>query len=420
MNERLLQYIWQFQYYQASYLQTEEGEPLQIISPGMHNTNEGPDFINAKIKVGNTTFVGSIEIHNKASDWVRHKHQHDVNYNNVVLHVVWEQDKQLDISFPTLVLQHRISNLLLDKYQMLMQATNFIPCQQQISGVGELTLNIWKQRLMVERMQQRVGDVKIILANNNNHWEATFWQLLAKSFGVKVNSLAFENMAQSIPLSILAKHKNQPHQIEALLMGQCGLLNKKFEDSYAIMLQKEYLFLKQKYNLVPSAIPVFFLRMRPANFPTIRIAQLSSLITQSKHLFSIIKEVQELKDVKKLFDITANDYWHYHYNFEEITSYKPKRVGAQMLQNIIVNTVLPVLYAYGWYNNIEAYKNRALMWAEALPPEKNTITDGFEKLGISNKSAFDSQALIQLKNKYCNEKKCLSCAIGNHILKMSK
>ena len=420
MNERLLQYIWQFQYYQASYLQTEEGEPLQIISPGMHNTNEGPDFINAKIKVGNTTFVGSIEIHNKASDWVRHKHQHDVNYNNVVLHVVWEQDKQLDISFPTLALQHRISNLLLDKYQMLMQATNFIPCQQQISGVGELTLNIWKQRLMVERMQQRVGDVKIILANNNNHWEATFWQLLAKSFGVKVNSLAFENMAQSIPLSILAKHKNQPHQIEALLMGQCGLLNKKFEDSYAIMLQKEYLFLKQKYNLVPSAIPVFFLRMRPANFPTIRIAQLSSLITQSKHLFSIIKEVQELKDVKKLFDITANDYWHYHYNFEEITSYKPKRVGAQMLQNIIVNTVLPVLYAYGWYNNIEAYKNRALMWAEALPPEKNTITDGFEKLGISNKSAFDSQALIQLKNKYCNEKKCLSCAIGNHILKMSK
>jgi hypothetical protein len=417
MTEQLLQFIWQFQYYEKGELKTSGGEQIQIIQNGIHNTNQGPDFLNAKIKVGNTTLAGSIEIHIKASEWKNHKHSNDENYGNVILHVVWEEDKDLQLPFPTLVLQNRVSTILLDKYEMLMNAQYFIPCEQQINQVNDITLISWKERLLVERLQDKATLIKILLNKTNNHWEETFWQILARNFGVKINTDAFENIASSIPLNILAKHKNQVHQLEALLLGQAGLLVKEFDDDYPIMLQKEYRFLKQKYKLVPAQISVHFLRMRPANFPTIRLAQLAALINESNHLFSKIKEAKTIKEVEDMFNATANDYWHYHYTFDEQTEFKKKNVGKQMVQNIIVNTVLPILYAYGWYNNDELYKSKALQWAEQLLPEKNNITTGFEKLGIKNKSAYDSQALIQLKNKYCTEKRCLQCAIGNKILK---
>jgi hypothetical protein len=417
MTEQLLQFIWQFQYYQKSDLKTSGGEELQIIQTGIHNTNQGPDFLNAKIKVGNTILAGSIEIHVKASEWINHKHSADDNYGNVILHIVLEEDKDLQLAFPTLVLQNRISNILVQKYAALMNAQHFIACENQIAEVNDITLISWKERLMVERLQEKSARIKLILDKTNNHWEETFWQLLARNFGVKINTDAFENIASTISINILAKHKNQVTQLEALLLGQAGLLEKQFEDDYPIMLQKEYRFLKQKYKLVDTQIPVYFLRMRPANFPPIRLAQLAALINESNHLFSKIKEASSIADIEKMFNTTANDYWHYHYTFEDETSFKKKNVGKQMVQNIIINSIIPIMYAYGWYNNDESYKAKALQWAEQLLPEKNNITTGFEKLGIKNKSAYDSQALIQLKNKYCNEKRCLQCAIGNKILK---
>jgi Protein of unknown function (DUF2851) len=417
MTEQLLQFIWQFQYYNKSDLQTSGGEPLQIIHAGVHNTNQGPDFLNAKIKVGETVLAGSIEIHVNASEWKNHKHSIDENYNNVILHVVWAEDKDLQLNFPTLELQQRVSNILLEKYESLMRAQYFIPCQEHIANISELTFIAWKERLLVERLQEKATYIHHLLQKNNNHWEEVFWCMLAKNFGIKINADAFESMAASIPINILAKHKNQLPPLEALLMGQCGLLEGDFTEDYPIMLQKEYRFLQKKYSLAKTHIPVHFLRMRPANFPTIRLAQLAALVYESNHLFSKIKEAEDLKLVEKMFDVTANDYWHYHYSFEELTSFKKKKLGKQMIQNIIVNTVLPVLYAYGWYNNNDDYKNKALKWAEQLLPEKNNITAGFEKLGLVNKSAYDSQALIQLKNKYCNKKRCLECAVGNKILK---
>jgi hypothetical protein len=417
MTEQLLQFIWQFQYYNTNSLQTNVGEPLQIIYGGTHNTNQGPDFLNAKIKVGETMLAGSIEIHINASDWINHKHTTDENYNNLILHVVWENDKNLVANFPTLELKSRVSNLLLEKYEALMNTQIFIPCQEQIQSISKITFVAWKERLLVERLQEKAAYVSVLLQKNNQHWEGIFWQMLAKNFGIKINSDAFENMAASISINILAKHKNQLHQLEAMLMGQCGLLENSFTDDYAIMLQKEYRFLKQKYSFTPVHIPIHFLRMRPANFPTVRLAQLAALVHESNHLFSKVKDAEDIKDVEKMFNVTANDYWHYHYSFDEATSYKKKNLGKQMTQNIIVNTVLPVLYTYGWYNNNELYKAKALKWAEQLQPEKNNITKGFEVLGIANKSAYDSQALIQLKNKYCNEKRCLECAVGNKILK---
>lgn len=416
MTERLLQFIWQFQYYHKSNLFTNKGEDIQIIHPGFHNTNQGPDFLNARIKIADTILAGSIEIHINAGEWNLHKHSSDSNYNNVILHVVWINDKIIEVDIPTLELNSRVSSLLLGKFESLMINRNFIPCEEQILSINEFTFTAWKERLMVERLQEKSSIISGKLKKYNNHWEEIFWQLLAKNFGIKVNSDAFESMAVSIPLNILAKHKNQLHQLEALLMGQCGLLNKDFKDDYTLMLQKEYSFLQKKYDLKPTHIPVYFLRMRPANFPTIRLSQLTALIHNSSHLFSIIKEAANLKEVEKLFDVTANDYWHYHYVFDEESVFRKKTIGKQMIQNIIVNTVLPFLYAYGWYNNAEYYQVKALLWATQLFPEQNFITKGFVELGIENKSAYDSQSLIQLKNKYCNNKRCLDCAVGNSIL----
>ena len=417
MTEQLLQFVWQFQYFNKSDLFTSNGEALQIINCGTHNSNQGPDFLNAKIKIADTIFAGSIEIHINASEWNTHKHSADENYKNVILHVVWQEDKNLQLSFPSLELYSRVSNIMLEKYETLMNTRQFIPCEKHINQISELSFTAWKERLLIERLQEKATYVQQKLEKNNHHWEEVFWQLLAKNFGIKINSDAFENIATSVPLNILGKHKNQLHQLEAMLMGQAGLLTQNFTDDYAVMLKKEYLFLKMKYSLADIYIPVYFLRMRPANFPTIRLSQLAMLVHKSHHLFSKIKEAETIKQVESLFDVQANDYWHYHYTFEEENTFKKKSLGKQMIQNIIVNTVLPVLYAYGWYNNAEAYKDKALLWASQLLPEKNNITEGFKALGVSNKSAYDSQALIQLKNNYCNKKRCLQCAVGNSILK---
>ncbi len=417
MTEQLLQFIWQFQYYNKNELTTANDEDLEIISVGTHNTNQGPDFLDGQIKCDNTILAGSIELHINSSDWINHKHSQDKNYNNVILHVVWENDKDLKLTFPVLELKSRVSNLLLSKYEMLMNAKQFIPCEQQIAGINEIIIIAWKERLLVERLQEKASYVSKLLKENNQHWEEVFWQMIARNFGIKLNSDAFEAIAKALPINILAKHKNQLLQIEALLMGLAGLLDNGFEEEYPKMLQREFKFLQTKHNLVKVKISTLFLRMRPANFPTLRLSQLAALVHESNHLFSKIKDAATIKEVEKMFNVTANDYWHYHYTFEEQTEYKKKNLGKQMVQNIIVNTILPVLYAYGWYNNNEIYKLKALQWAEQLLPEINNITKGFEALGLANKSAYDSQALIQLKNKYCNEKRCLECAVGNKILK---
>ena len=417
MTEKLLQYIWQFQYFNSNKLLTAEEDILQINYPGFLNTNQGPDFLEAKIKVGDTTWAGNIELHLKSSDWITHKHSDDKNYNNIILHVVWEDDASLTAGFPMLELQNRVSKFLLGRYDELMNATAFIPCQKSIHQADMLIWKSWKDRLLAERLQHKAAVIFNNLAVNNNHWEETFWWLLANNFGIKVNSDAFEKIARSLPVSTLAKHKNQIHQLEALLFGQAGLLQINFTDSYPCMLQKEYLFYKAKYKLQPIQASLFFLRMRPANFPSVRLAQLSMLINKSSSLFSVIKESQSLKEIKQLLNVTANDYWHYHYVFDEATAYKEKNLGTQMINSILINTIIPIVFAYGLYNREEAYKNKALQWLEEIAAEKNNITNAWAGLGIENKNAFDSQALIELKNEYCNKKRCLNCAVGNRLLK---
>ena len=415
-GEKLLQYIWQLQYFNKSELKTTTGEHLEIICPGKLNTNQGPDFTQARVKIDNTILVGSIELHLKTSQWNEHGHSSDSNYNNVVLHVVFEDDEPSS-TLPVLELQPRISNLLLERYSALMNSSYFIPCAPSVSQVKEITWLSWKERLLAERLTRKSTIVLRFLDESKGHWEEAFWWLLARSFGMKVNSDAFELIARSISINILSKHKQQIHHLESLLFGQAGLLNETFMEEYPKLLQREYAFLQKKYGITPIRYPIQFLRMRPGNFPTIRLAELAALVQNSAHLFSKVLELEKVSELRKLFEVTANDYWHYHYVFEQASSFKKKVIGVNTVDNIIINTIVPVLFAYGAFHKEDKYKNRAINWLEQLEPESNFITRGFARLGIRSESAFDSQAFIELKTQYCDEKNCLRCAVGNMILK---
>lgn len=417
MTERLLHFIWQFRYFSRNELATINGEAVQVYSAGQYNTNQGPDFLDARISIQNTTWAGHVELHLKSSDWKKHKHQEDKNYDNVILHVVWEHDENSN-SIPVLELKGRVPKSLLQRYGELMNTPFFIPCEKLISTVKAIIWRSWKDRLLAERLLRKAKGVGNMLDRNNYHWDEAFWWLLARNFGAKVNAAAFEELARGIPLKILAKHRTQLQQMEALLFGQAGLLNEKQQDDvYYKLLQREYKFLKEKYSLQPISQAVHFLRMRPGNFPTVRLAQLAVLIQRSDHLFSTIKDRALVKEVKALFDVTANDYWFYHYRFGETSGFKKKNLGTAMTDSIIINTVVPVLFAYGEYHKEEKSKDKALKWLEETAAESNSITQGFEQLGIENKNAFDSQALIELKNEYCNNKRCLECGVGNVLLK---
>lgn len=415
-NEELLQFIWQFQYFNHSHLSTTAGEPVHIIHQGTVNKDQGPDFSNARIRIGDTVLAGTVELHLKTSDWKKHGHSSDHRYDNVILHVVFENDEEIS-NIPVLELQPHISGMLLQKYDSLLNAQSFIACAQSISQVKELVWLAWKERLVVERLARKSIHILHLLQQSNNHWEETFWWMLARNFGMKVNADAFEAIARSIPVNLLAKHKHQHIQLEAVLFGQAGLLEGVLKEHYPNLLKREYDFIKAKYRLPGVHTPVQFLRMRPGNFPTVRLAQLAALVYNSTHLFSRVLEAETVEDVYRLFDATANDYWHYHYQFDEPSGFKKKTTGKSFINNIIINTVVPTLFAYGIYHNNQLLKGKAVQWLQHATAEANVITGGFGKLGISNKSAFDSQALIELKNEYCNHKKCLSCAVGNSLLK---
>ena len=420
MTERLLQFIWQLQYFNPKELQTLEGERLYIADPGKLNKDQGPDFSTAKIQVGNTIWSGNIEIHILASDWYKHHHQQDRHYSNVILHVVWEYDleeKSVLHGIPTLELQPRVASILLDRYEQMMNNTCFVPCEKSLGYVKDLIWSNWKDRLLVERLQRKSAYVLELLQQTNYHWEETFWWMIARSFGMLVNADAFESIARSIPVNLLVRHKNQIHQLEALLFGQAGLLSRRLTESYPLLLQKEYRFLKKKYRLKQVTVSLKFLRMRPSSFPSVRLAQLAMLIHTSNHLLSAIIEKNTLDEVKALLNVTANDYWHYHYRFDEESERKVKSLGDDMINNILINTIIPVLFAYGTYRKENVHIAKVMHWMEELSAEKNRVTNGWAQCGITSKNALDSQALLELKMNYCDYKRCLDCNVGNALLK---
>jgi len=422
MKEDFLHYLWRMRKFEHQGLKTSCGLALTILNPGIHNLDAGPDFSNARIRMGDMLWAGNVEIHLKASEWYKHQHQGDKAYDNVILHVVLEDDqsvfRQNGSHIPCLELRQRIPPKLLENYQRLQSNHHWIPCQHHVQKVTNLDRQLWLDRLLVERLEQKTEEIEQSLIINKQDWETSFYQFLARSFGVKVNSEPFEQLAKSLPLSILKKHRDNHFQIEALLFGQAGMLDKTFKDDYPRRLQKEYDFLKKKYKL--RAIPVQrwkFLRMRPANFPSVRIAQFARLIYQSAHLFSKVLAAQNITELKNMFCLKISNYWQTHYVFDKPSVKRDKKLGKTSIELLIINTIAPFIFFYGKSKANDALQEKALDWLEALSPEQNKILEGWKIVGFEAQSAYQSQALLQLKKAYCDSKRCTACSIGHAILK---
>jgi Protein of unknown function (DUF2851) len=424
MKEDFLHYLWRFKRFEALQLTTTTGENIEIVDFGEYNRNAGPDFLNARIIIGDTTWYGNVEMHLKSSDWLLHKHQHDPNYANVILHVVLEDDQPIydkhENRLPCLVLKPYLKENLLHAYQQLLHNAHWIPCQHHFYTVGEMVKNSWFSRLLIERLEEKTSVFEQNLLQNKMHWEEVFYQALAKNFGLKVNAMPFEMLAASLPQIILAKHKDNLFQLEALLFGQAGLLEADFEEPYPQQLKKEYQYLRHKHQLTPILATMWkFSKLRPSNFPTIRIAQMATLIFQSEYLFSKILEAKTLKDLRTLFEVKISDYWSEHYVFDKKSKKINKSLGENTIDLLLINTVLPFIFLYGKMNQQALYKDRAIEFLEALPAEDNAIIENWERLGVEATSAATTQSLLQLKNQYCNQQRCLHCAVGISIMKQN-
>ena len=419
MKENLLQYIWKEKYYQYTELVTESGEELVVLDTGHWNKHQGPDFLDARIRLNGTLWAGNIEIHIKSSQWYQHNHADDPHYRNVILHVVWEDDDSLLSShMPTLVLQHRVSSIMLDKYNKLMQQPHSIPCQDLLHLVNTETWDEWKQVLLQERLRRKASLLLSSLHDTKNSWEEATWWWIARHFGGPVNAAFFEQVARSISTRILARHRNNLIQLEALLLGQANLLQESNVDPYVQLLQREYLFLRNKYQLKNVHGRAQLLRMRPAGFPAIRLAQLAMLVKQSGRLHFNILEATSLAELEKLLEITANDFWHYHYTLEEPTPFQPKHLGKDMQQHLIINAMAPLVFAFGTKQQHPHFKQRSVKCLENLDPEHNSILRSWKNAGVASLNAADSQSLTELRKCYCSAQRCLDCKIGQTIIKL--
>jgi Protein of unknown function (DUF2851) len=437
LTEDLLHYLWKFRLFNNHELKTADGEILEIISTGIHNKHAGPDFENAKIHIGQTLWAGNVEIHLRSSDWSRHQHQYDKAYNNVILHVVYQHDQQIlrtdGTEIPVLVVENLIPPTIANNYTQLMQGLNWIPCEKLLVNVDSFHVKNWLSRVLIERLEEKTRLVNARLTEYKGSWDDAFYIIMARNFGFKVNAVPFELLARALPQQILAKHKNNPLQIEALIFGQAGFLNenqainhlkaaiysnKDIKDEYAKKLKREYQFLQKKYKLTSVDKYIWkYMRLRPQNFPTIRLAQFAALIIKSSHLFSKILEIKDVKMIKKLFyDLPVNVYWHTHYRFDAEASGSSTQLGEQSVNNILINTVAVFLFAYGKSTDDVSYINRAMALLENVSAEANQIINRFKQIGIESDKAYASQALLQLKKTYCDEKKCLHCGIGIKLI----
>jgi hypothetical protein len=421
-KESLLQYVWKHKLYIPDCFQTEEGLSLEIIDTGIFNPNAGPDFFNAKIKLDGKLWAGNIEIHVRSSDWYKHKHDSDKAYNSVVLHIVETADEknvcdQSGRKIPQWIM--KIPNSVRENYHFLLDTDCSIPCLSRINEIPEIYLSDWKNDLLIERLEHKTDVILQLLTNYQEDWNEVFYITLSRNFGFGINNDAFEQLAKSLPVKYILKHSHSVKQVESLFLGQAGLLeDETLQDEYYLFLQQEYRFLRKKYNLQPLESSIFkSLRIRPNNFPHIKIVQLAGFIGQEQSLFSKIIETTGLKEFQSLFFSETSEYWKTHYRFEKTTSSRKKSLGLSAINILLINTVVPILFAYGKKKNQSRNMEKALELLESIPPEKNFIVNAFTRNGVKTKHAGDSQALIQLKREYCDLKKCIFCRIGHQLLK---
>jgi len=425
MKEDFLHYIWQHQYFDKTDLATTAGERVQVLRTGFYNTDAGPDFKEALLRVGEVEWSGSVEVHLKASDWYRHQHQQDLKYDQVVLHVVWEADKPVQRAdgtpVPTLELKERINLALLRTYEQLQQSKNAIPCASFWPNVSEITKTMMLERALVERLEGKGDEVLQYYKACGNDWEQAAYSALLRGFGFKTNQQAFELLAKALPLAVVRRHRHNLMQVEALLLGQAGFLAAP-EDDYTSQLQKEYNFLSHKYNLQPNALQRHqwnFLRMRPANFPTLRLAQLAALLHRYQSLFSCLVEADSIKQYEALFRVPVSDYWQEHYMPGRSAKAVQQSMGIGSAHNLVINVAVPLLAAYAIHSGNKLYLDKAVSLLELVKEETNKVTRLYEELGWKTKNAAGNQAVLGLYKNYCQPVNCMRCAVGNKIMKQN-
>ena len=427
MQESFLHYIWQFQYFDKWALNTAGGEPVEVFYPGTGNGDAGPDFLNAKVRIGSIDWAGNVEIHTRASAWYEHGHHTDAAYSNVVLHVVWINDKDVrredGTLMPTLELQGRIDQSLMDDYRKLVENPNTIPCSNSFETTSNIVKLSMLDKALMQRLEQKATQILQLATATTFDWEEITYQIIGRNFGFKVNNEPFFQLVNAVPRKMLLRHSDSLMVMEAILFGQAGFLNFGLKDDYFKTLQREYQALAAKYGLTASKLNHTmwrFLRLRPANFPTLRLAQFGALFFHSGNLFARLIETTSYDQLAALLAAEPSAYWHSHYRFGRPTARSWAKMGKESVDNLIINSVAPLWVAYGKYSDNQALIDRAVAFLQKVPAEKNKITRIWDGLGYRSQSAFDSQALIELHNHFCAKRKCLHCNIGIEILKPAK
>ncbi|PHR11071.1 MAG: hypothetical protein COA40_12080 [Aequorivita sp.] len=421
MKEDFLHYVWKFQKFDVGSFKTSNGEILHIKNKGGHNLNAGPDFFNAQIELNGQLWAGNIEIHIKSSDWYAHGHETDSAYDNVILHVVWEHDAEIyrnDGSVvPTFIIKEHVPKTTLGQYKQLFSKENkWINCENDFNETDDFIIENWLERLYLERLQKKEKILLKELKATQNHWESLLFRMLCKNFGLKVNGDSFFSIAKSIDFSVVKKCSHERQDLEALLIGQAGLLEGEAEDWYFKTLKTRYEYLKYKFQLNNEnvVVPKFF-RLRPPNFPTVRLAQFAMLYFEQPKLFSKVIAARHVHEFYELFNVTSSEYWDTHYNFGIGSLQRKKRVSKSLMDLLIINTVIPLKFCYGMQNGKDV-SEEILRLAVSISSEENTIVKKFNSLKNISTNAGQSQALLHLKSEYCEKNKCLHCAIGNAII----
>lgn len=420
MTEEFLHYLWRFQLLSGRLISTT-GEEIMVIKPGNYNTDEGPDFSNARVRIGSTLWAGNVEVHVRSSDWQRHGHVENMRYDNIILHVVGEDDQPVNrLSreiIPTLCVRDNIELSLLATYQELKLARRWVPCENLLPNVDTLKQHGMLDRMMAERMQRKSSGISELLESSHHSWEEVTYILVARNFGARVNAQVFEWLARSLPYCLIQRCRDQKFRLEALLFGQAGMLHDHFIDEYPRKLRQEYQFLQKKYGLIPLQDHLWnFLRLRPSSFPTLRIAQLADLLYRQSGLFSHFLSAENIGEVFSLFACQASDYWDTHYIFDRPSRSRSKSLGPEAIELVIINAVIPLIFTYGQYISRQDLKDRSMDLLRQLPGEKNAMMHKWAGLGMPVSDAWNTQALIELKENYCDKRKCLHCVIGNSIL----
>ena len=422
MTEKLLSYIW----FSRLYFEEQHtllGERVRIVSPGIPNTNAGPDAFNAKVEIGGRLWAGNVEFHVRASDWHRHNHDHNPHYDNVILHVVFDADEQIftstDNPIPTIILSYPKS--ILSRYQTLTDNTHFCPIF--FDEIDHFCIVQWVERLLIERLQSKTERIKSILDNNQNNWEQAFYVTLCRAFGFGTNSDAMQQVAQSLPLNVIMHHRDSLEQIEALLLGQAGFLShpELLTEAEEQLWLREYNFLKNKFSLQPIHGVYFkFLRMRPASFPTMRLAQFAMLLHRHDHLFSQTLNNLNIKSLREIFTVKASPYWQNHYRLGVRTEQHGCQLSPASIDLLIINTVVPFLFLYAQMSQDTDLQEKTLDLLRQLKAERNSKVAKLTSLNFPCPDAYTSQALIQLHDNYCTRKDCLRCQLGYQYLKTNK